>query len=383
MIPLFIILVIALMAIVGSVTQVTTIGVRNIGKSVEQQKALSIAEAGLNKAVWYLTTPPEEGGMGKDWRTEGVTEEFSGGSFIISIKDDPYDPDLFIISSKGSYQYTSQHLEVVAGEIFAGRFVDYALHSDQAIGIDEAADISGDIYADGDVTVESGAQVTDGTVSVTEGHAVTGEGSYVEGATALEDPPVIDYDFYAEKIAVAEAGGPNVLEGDRVCTYFNLNGQSVYVNGNVTIEGEIVGNGEIVSSASVDIRDEASFSGRVRIIAEDKMRVFAGADFDKAAMLYAENLIYIRPNFQNASKIALLTPKVLNIQNNAKMIGIFFGGNIKIGENSLLVGNVIGGAAGGMLEVGPGVKLRYRDFTGKVPAGFKTTVKILKWLKRG
>jgi hypothetical protein len=377
--PLFLVLMMTLTAMVVSIVCLTTASVKDIGLRAEKKKARYISEAGIYKAIWYLTTPVAEGGKGMTWRTEGFSEEFAEGSYTISVKDEGTE-DLFIISSRGSYKNTERETAVLAGETFAGSFVDFALHSDRGIGIDAAANIAGDVYADGTVTVEAGAQVTDGTVSVTEGNDVTGEGSYVEGTAAVEDPPVIDYDFYAEKIAIAAGGGPGVVAGDRVVTYYDLNGHSVYVNGNVTIEGVIAGNGEIIAAQSIDIRNAARFTGRLRIIAGDKMRVFAGANFEKAAMLYAENLILIRPNFQNPSLMAALTPSKLTIGGGAKMKGIFFGGKITIGENSVLAGNVIGGATEGVLEVGPGVRLVYRDFTGKVPAGFNTTVKIYKWL---
>ena len=89
MIPMAFILVVAMVVIVGSVTIITTTGIRNISQRVEDQKALYIAEAGLNKAIWYLTNPPEEGGMGIDWRTGGITEEFGGGTYSMAVEDDP------------------------------------------------------------------------------------------------------------------------------------------------------------------------------------------------------------------------------------------------------------------------------------------------------
>ncbi|MFC1568260.1 hypothetical protein ACFL37_01015 [Candidatus Margulisiibacteriota bacterium] len=382
--PVFLVLMVTLVAIVASLTYVSTVGVRQSGSRVERDKAFQIAEAGLNKAIWYLVTPVSEGGQGNDWRTEGVSEEFGNGSYTISVVDDPVEQDRFTISSQSNYQNASYQLEVLAGLVYAGRFTDYALHSEQDIDIDADADISGDVYADGDVTVEAGASVSDGTVSVTEGHDITGEGAYVEGATATPYVPFIDYAYYNEKIAVAEAGGEDVLQGDRVHTgYINLNDQSYYINGNLTVEGTVAGNGEVIVTGSIDLRNTAVINGRTIFIAKENLRVFAGTEFNKNVMLYAEDLIRVRNNFQNTDdKMAVLTPGALNIGSNVRMKGIFFGGSIKIGDNSGLMGNVIGGPEEGVLEIGQGVQLVYQDYLQRILPGFSTTVKIYKWIKK-
>ena len=88
-IPLFLVLVTALLAIVGSVTYIATSGVRNISGKLEDQRVYYIAEAGIHKAVWYLTAPGGEGGLGMAWKTTGVTEEFGGGSYEIIVENYP------------------------------------------------------------------------------------------------------------------------------------------------------------------------------------------------------------------------------------------------------------------------------------------------------
>src|SRR3989338_8829510 len=80
------ILLTALGIIVGSLTYVVTVAIRKTGADVEYLKCLYYAEAGMNKALWNLKTPPYLGGSGNSWRTPGLTEDFGEGTYKIIVE---------------------------------------------------------------------------------------------------------------------------------------------------------------------------------------------------------------------------------------------------------------------------------------------------------
>jgi hypothetical protein len=47
-----------------------------------------------------------------------------------------------------------------------------------------------------------------------------------------------------------------------------------------------------------------------------------------------------------------------------------------------ITGNLIGGDEGTGLEIGESVILTYKNYTKKVPPGFATTIRIIKWTKK-
>ncbi|MFC1540529.1 pilus assembly PilX N-terminal domain-containing protein [Candidatus Margulisiibacteriota bacterium] len=380
--PFVLILITVLVVIVGSVTYLTTVGVQSAGSKLERHKALNIAEAGFNKAIWYLVTHPEEGGEGAEWRTSSLTEDFGEGSYTIAVVTDPIDPDAFSINSKGYYRDAIAELEVFATIEYADRFIDYALHSETDIDIDPDSAISGDIFADGDVTVEAGASVTDGTVQVTAGHSVSGEGEYVLGATAAPETPVIDYAYYENKFAIAEAGGPDVVQGDQVYSDLDLNEQTLYVNGTVTVEGHLSGKGDIVATGQLFVRDYATIGNRTKLIARGKIVVYDDAVLKKNVMFYSDTRIRFQSDLEGNRMITALTPKKLVFADNVELKGIFFGGKIKVGSNVKITGSLIGGKEEDALEIGEGVTLKYKNYTKKIPPGFATTIRIIKWTKK-
>jgi cytoskeletal protein CcmA (bactofilin family) len=380
--PLFLILITVLMAVVGSVTYLSTIGIQSAGNKLEKHKALNIAEAGLNKAIWYLVTHPDEGGKGPEWRTGAFTEKFGGGSYTFAITDHATDPDAFYVNSRGHYRNTEEELEILASVDYAHRFVDYALHSDKNINIHGWGNVSGNIYADGDVTIEAGTKVRDGTVAVTAGHKVTGEGTYLKGPTAIPQSPVVDYAYYENKFCAAEAGGPDVVQGDQVYTDLDLNGQTLYVNGTVTVKGHLSGKGEIVSTQKIFVAPNTCIGTDSKLIARGDVFVENLTILQRNAMFYSDKQVTLAPGLVNHPQIAALTPKKLIFGANTSVKGIFFGGEIIVGNNANITGNLIGGKEGELLEIGKNVTLTYKNYTKKVPPGFATAIKIVKWTKK-
>ncbi|MFA5275540.1 MAG: pilus assembly PilX N-terminal domain-containing protein [Candidatus Omnitrophota bacterium] len=82
----FIILTTLTAIIVGFMYLAST-QLKGSGYDAASQKALWLAEAGIEKALWYLKTPVANGGYGENWITDanGITENFGGGTYTIVV----------------------------------------------------------------------------------------------------------------------------------------------------------------------------------------------------------------------------------------------------------------------------------------------------------
>ncbi len=76
---------VTLVAITAVFLSMTCIQTKAGGYDIVSQKALWLAEAGLQKAVWNLKTPAASGGKGENWITPGVTESLGGGSYTMVV----------------------------------------------------------------------------------------------------------------------------------------------------------------------------------------------------------------------------------------------------------------------------------------------------------
>ncbi len=75
-----------LAAITAAFLHMTSIQARASGYDIAGTKALWLAEAGLEKAIWNLKTIAEEGGKGEEWITSGTTESLGEGNYTMVVE---------------------------------------------------------------------------------------------------------------------------------------------------------------------------------------------------------------------------------------------------------------------------------------------------------
>lgn len=63
-----------------------SIQTKGSGYDITSSKALSLAEAGNQKAMWNLKIPTGSGGEGEDWTTAGTTENLGDGSYTMEVE---------------------------------------------------------------------------------------------------------------------------------------------------------------------------------------------------------------------------------------------------------------------------------------------------------
>lgn len=91
------IMITALTAIVVAFLYMSSTQLKGSGYDVASNKALWLAEAGVQKAIWNLKTPLGSGGQGEDWTTAGTTETLGNGSYTMVV--DRWD---FALAANGS-----------------------------------------------------------------------------------------------------------------------------------------------------------------------------------------------------------------------------------------------------------------------------------------
>ena len=79
------IVMVTLTVIVAAFLYMTSIQIKSAGYDLLSAKALWLAEAGIQKAVWNLKTPVTSGGQGEDWTTAGATESLGDGSYTMVV----------------------------------------------------------------------------------------------------------------------------------------------------------------------------------------------------------------------------------------------------------------------------------------------------------
>ena len=72
-----------LTAIVTGLLYMISIQTKGIGWDIPSSKAVWLAEAGLQKAIWNLKTPAGSGGHGESWTTTGTSESLGSGTYTM------------------------------------------------------------------------------------------------------------------------------------------------------------------------------------------------------------------------------------------------------------------------------------------------------------
>ncbi len=298
------ILIAFLAVVVFSLYFVMSARLKGAAGGVNYTRALYIAEAGVNKAIWNVMTPTSKGGKGTSWRTFGTTEQFDIGRYTMVVAS-ASNPDGMLIMSTGEAGGVARTVQVriTASQLPAA--FDYALYNNGNLTVAGDVTISGDIFANGNATVNIPATIS-GEVYVPEGNTISGNGTYGVGGTMTDPPqmPFLDTSYYDGEIASA-TGAP---AGDATISGQDLNGQTIYVNGNAVITGSITGTGKIVATGNISFED-ATTAPDITFIAGDQLNI-AGTTNIGTSIMFASNSVSITGTPRITGSILSATVKV-------------------------------------------------------------------------
>lgn len=79
------IVMVTLIAIAVAFMYMNSVQTLGVGAGIPDSKAIWLAEAGIQKAIWDLKTPTGSGGQGESWTTTGTTESLGSGSYTMVV----------------------------------------------------------------------------------------------------------------------------------------------------------------------------------------------------------------------------------------------------------------------------------------------------------
>jgi Tfp pilus assembly protein PilX len=273
----------------------------------DSTEAFYIAEAGIEKAFWYLNTPTANGGKGLDWRTDGgyIEENYPDGStnyYQIAVEYDPSNAEHIIITSKGIVSdgnkvYGSRKIEVKAKKgISPASDVAYNF----AIATEEDLTFSGNVQTfGGDVHANGNLNISgEGTnIYVYNGEATaTGANEYSGSSLELQTYPKIDFDYYksiAKGNTHPEIGG--FYYGDNTSVVFSeytpLNGIH-FIDGDVEIKGDLdIVDGAIFATGEIKVTGQPTINRTQSDEYDNPLAIIAKGDITLGGNVYVEGVI--------------------------------------------------------------------------------------------
>jgi len=238
----------------------------------ESTRAFYKAEGGVDKALWYLNTPTDQGGYGIGWRTTSsliypsstaseyyeltvltTTEPGPGVGEIITIHSEG------IVAGEGKYDKGTRKIEVKLEKGIApspGAVYNYALMTfdeDSNLVLNGHIAIEGDIHSNGDITGNGFDPDADLDGGITyAGDDTTIEGDNVE-QTGFEAYPSIDWDYYYDNAAEVYDTDTAYEIGNETLTGIHYFKGDVIIKNDLLVVGTIVVEGDITISGNPDV----------------------------------------------------------------------------------------------------------------------------------
>ena len=279
----------------------------------ESTRAFYLAEKGIDKALWYLNTPEDQGGKGMySWRPtsdypfkepEGTPLEY----FEITIKNVGSlfgldDADRIEITSVGTVEggqfSTGKRTVVVIAEI--GISPSSNLSYDHAIFTDGDLTLNGGIFVSG--TIHSNEDITNnGILDLVPIDGASASGSsnidYSTSGASEQEFPQIDWEHFKGLAEDADEFSDDEIfghyYGDNTSVVFNtdelLNGTH-FINGDVTIQAYLIlDNATIFATGTIDVIG----SGDVNMInsPQNPLALIAKGDITIGGSVHGEGII--------------------------------------------------------------------------------------------
>jgi len=298
----------------------------------DSTKAFFTADAGIDKALWYLNTPKDQGGKDKFlWRpgySDSYPEPFIEGTSLeyyeITIEDignslgEVDDTDIIQITSIGVVKNSDgtvagKRTVVVTAEIGISQFsavsYDNAIFTDDNMTLNGGISIDGSIHSNGDLTnngildLINGSATAVGDIINMEEYGGTNEG------IIIQDFPHIDFQHFRELVIdPANPDDTNENEngkyyGKDTAVVFNVDTPLVgihFIDGDVKIQANLTfyeatifatGTIEVIGSGDVDLHNDIS---PLALIAKGDITI--GGSVHGAGIIQSEATITINGN---------------------------------------------------------------------------------------
>jgi len=272
----------------------------------DSTEAFYIAEAGIEKAFWYLNTSEGDGGKGLDWRTDpgkNLEQKYPDEStnyYQITVEDDTSNQEQIIITSKGvvfddNKVYGSRKIEVKAikrTSPVSDIAYNYAIASEEDLTFSGNIQVfGGDVHANENLYISgvgTNIYVFNGEVTVS---GETNEYSPVNAKWATQIYPEIDFEYYKQ-----EAEKNQGLSTITTTGYYGDN-LSVVFNTATELYGIHFIDGDVEIKADLDIIDGGIFAtGKIKVTGNPTINRTKSAEYDNPLALIAKGDIILGGN---------------------------------------------------------------------------------------
>jgi hypothetical protein len=332
--------IMAVSAVLFSFLYVVIARTRDLPVKKASAKAFYIAEAGINKAIWYLATPAGDGGMGESWRTSGSTESFAEGAYSFSVMDGPSAGSILIIATGEVSGVTRTIQQILSGSSSSTASFDYAVYANSNLTLNGAGGINGPTFAAGNITL-TGATSINGDVTIMDSSTYKKNGVDQPATVTSTQPPMPEIDrapyddFLAQ--AAAQPAGNMTISGAGT---YNLNGGTLYVNGNLSVSGarRIAGGGTIVVTGNYSHSGAGNIDANTTIIAGNNLSITGSNVVNSGGVLFAGNNITL----SGAGDItgSVIAMNAVNASGAGRTIGLVYSQSGMSGARTI-VGSVV------------------------------------------
>lgn len=240
------IFMISLTIVTAAYLFMVTYGTRNVNAQVNNAKAVYLADAGLNKAVWYLTNTAPDGSTNGSWRTTAYPaaagsnptdpqqESLGSGTYIMWVETSGSNIRVTARGTVNNIVRTIQETIILTAGVPAAFY--YAQFSADDIDYDDSDGIiTGNIAAGDNINNESGMTIT---------------GTVTEDSTVAM--PTVDLASYAAIATTTVTGNRTFNAG----TYSGI----WYVSGNATIRDDVMFNGTLIAGGNIVLTNADNFT---------------------------------------------------------------------------------------------------------------------------
>ena len=315
-------MVVALSVTIFAFLSYIGIRLKESGVRVSEIESFYVADAGVNKAIWYLGTPTGSGGRGLEWRVTGTYEAFGWGGFLLTVRD--YATNEVQIISTGEVSGTMKTVSQVVTLGGLPSAFDYAVFCDTGVSFTGNVIVQGDVYMNGNTQFGNNCSFTDGYVYHPSGTTLSGGGTWTDGGQPNPVPtaPTFDSSYYDNLITAAfgvPAGNQTYSN-----TTLNLAGSTIYVNGDVTISGNttINGPGTIVATGQINQSGNTYSSSAPKFISQGNLYV-AGNAYTTGSTYYSATHITAEGNTR-VDVGSMLSKGGVALAGNLNLSGIVF-----------------------------------------------------------
>ncbi len=312
----------------------------------DSTEAFYIAEAGIDKALWYLNTPEDNGGEGLDWRTNEYQESYPAVStnyYQLTVEDT--EQDIIKITSRGVVSdgnkiYGSRKIEVEAKKAISpspSLVYNYAVVYE---GYEGDLRFRGIVLIDGDVHSNGNISTVGANVRIINGEATASGVSNSLGSAnyATQMYPKIDFEYY-KGLAIANDTyylGLKVFDTIEPITGIH------FIEGNVDIRANLnISDGTIFATGKIDVFGTITITRTQTPGYDNHLAIIAKGDITLDVYFNIVGVIQTEGDLSLTAKSSISFINGAVIADNGTLDGGNLGINISYDSN-LSVENIIG-----------------------------------------